>query len=59
MNTNKKRIIKPASEDPIEEAMSHPNGPGLEEMLAGQEEKKLESGKNSRKKPEDPNIPII
>jgi hypothetical protein len=59
MNTNKKRITKPASEDPIEEAMGHPNGPGLEEMLGGKEEKKSKPGKNSKKAPDNPDIPII
>lgn len=59
MNTNKKKITKPASEDPVKEAMGHPSGPSLEEMLSGQEEKKLESGKNSKKAPDNPDIPII
>lgn len=59
MNTTKKRITKPASEDPVKEALGHPSGPGLEEMLNGQEEKKLERGKNSKKAPDNPDIPII
>jgi hypothetical protein len=58
MNT-KKRVTKPASDDPVREALGHPNGPGLEEMLGGREDKKLIAGKNSKKKPEEPNIPII
>ena len=59
MNTDKKKITKPASEDPVREALGHPNGPGLEEMLGGQEEEKLLPGKNVKKTPEDPNIPVI
>lgn len=59
MDTNKKRITKPASDDPIKEAIGHPSGPGLEEMLSGVEEKKLKEGTRHKKKPEDPNIPII
>jgi hypothetical protein len=39
--------------------LGHPNGPGLEEMLSGQEEKKLKPGKNSKKTPDNPDIPII
>jgi|GEM_PF-1119329 len=59
MNTTKKRITKPASDDPVREALGHPSGPSLEEMLSGQEEKKLEPGKNSKKTPDNPDIPII
>ena len=59
MDTHKKRITKPASDDPVKEAIGHPNGPGLEEMLGGVEEKKLKEGTRYKKKPEDPNIPII
>jgi len=59
MNTNKKKITKPASDDPVKEALGHPSGPSLEEMLSGQEEKKLKPGKNSKKAPDNPDIPII
>jgi len=58
MKTNKQHVTKPASNDPVKEAISHPNGPSLEEMLVGQEEKKLEK-KNYKGKKSDPNIPII
>ncbi|MFI5159947.1 MAG: hypothetical protein ACHQHN_01660 [Sphingobacteriales bacterium] len=59
MDTNKNKPIKPASNDPVKEALGHPNGPGLEEMLNGQEEKKLKPGQNSKKAPENPDIPVI
>jgi hypothetical protein len=59
MDTNKKRITKPANNDPVKEAIGHPNGPGLEEMLAGREEKKLVKGTSKRKKPDEPDIPVI
>jgi len=59
MNTDKKTITKPASDDPVREAIGHPNGPGLMEMLNGKEDEKLQPGKNIKKKPEDPNIPVI
>ncbi len=59
MNTTKRKITKPASEDPVREAIGHPNGPGLLEMLGGQEDKKLDPGKNSKKAPDNPDIPII
>lgn len=58
-NKNQKKLVKPASEDPAREALGHPNGPGLLEMLAGVEDQKLEPGKNSKKPREDPHIPVI
>lgn len=57
MKTTKKRVTKPASTDPVKEAKSHPYGPSLEEMLNGQEEKKLE--KKNYKGKNTPDIPII
>jgi hypothetical protein len=42
--------IKKANTDPVKEAINHPNGPGLSEMLNGEEEKRP---KNKSKKPED------
>jgi hypothetical protein len=59
MNTEHKPIKK-ASEDPIKEALGHPNGPSLQEMLNRQEEKVLKK----KKKPEDDEpeggpIPVI
>jgi hypothetical protein len=57
MKTTKKRITKPASNDPVKEAIGHPDGPGLEEMLVGQEEKK--PGKKNYKGKKSPDIPII
>ena len=59
MATPKKRITKPANSDPVKEALGHPSGPGLEEMLGGQEEKKLEDGTYKKKNPGKPDIPII
>jgi len=43
MNTTKKkrRITKPASNDPMKEAKGHPDGPSLEEMVYGKEEKNV------------------
>lgn len=58
-NNDQKKRVKPASEDPDREALGHPNGPGLLEMLAGREDQKLVPGKNSKKPPEKPNIPVI
>ena len=55
----KKRITKPANNDPVKEALGHPSGPGLEEMLGGQENKKLKPGTNSKKAPDNPHIPVI
>jgi len=57
MNVNNKRITKPANNDPVKEAIGHPDGPGLEEMLVGQEEKKLK--KKNYKGKKSPDIPII
>ena len=58
-NNDKKKMVKPASDDPDREALGHPNGPGLLEMLAGAEDEKLEPGTYKKKSPEEPNIPII
>jgi hypothetical protein len=53
---DKKKRIKPEYTDPTKEAINHPNGPGLQEMIAG-EETKAESypelQKQMRQKPED------
>ena len=35
---SKHKLIKPESTDPIEEAISHPDGPSLQEMIYGKEE---------------------
>ena len=53
MNTPKKRIIKPASDDPEREAKGHPSGPSLMEMLARQEDRKLPGDKPKKKKSND------
>lgn len=59
MNTHKKKITKPASKNPVKEAMGHPDGPSLMEMINGQEEKKVKLDHNSKKTPGNPDIPII
>jgi hypothetical protein len=59
MNSNKKRITKPESNNPVKEAIGHPSGPDLEEMLGGVENKKLKRGTRHKKKPGDPDIPVI
>jgi hypothetical protein len=59
MNRSKRKAVKPASKDPVKEAMGHPDGPSLKEMINGEEEKKLQSNKKSKKAPDNPDIPII
>jgi len=59
MDTNKNKPVKPASANPVKEAESHPDGPSLEEMLNGQEEKKPQTAGNSKKIPDNPDIPVI
>jgi hypothetical protein len=49
MNAPKKRIIKPASDDPEREAKGHPSGPSLMEMLARQEDRKLRGNRPKKK----------
>jgi len=56
---NKQKRIKPANEDPVKEAIGHPSGPGLLEMLGCKEDEKLEPGTHKKKSPDEPNIPII
>ena len=59
MKTEHKPIIKKSSKDLVKEALSHPNGPGLSEMLNGEEEKaKKNRGKESGE-PEGGPIPVI
>jgi hypothetical protein len=57
MKTNKIKPIKRASEDPVKEALSHPSGPGFEEMINRQEEKKPD--KKSKQMPGNLDIPVI
>ncbi|MFB9844173.1 hypothetical protein [Mucilaginibacter ginsenosidivorans] len=59
MNTHKNKQTKPAENNPVKEARGHPDGPGLMEMINGQEEKKLKSDKDLKSKPDNPDIPII
>jgi hypothetical protein len=35
---SKKQPIEPETKDPIKEAIDHPDGPGLDEMIYGKEE---------------------
>lgn len=59
MNT-KDKPTKPASKDPVKEVQSHPDGPSLEEMINGEEEKKPETDKGSKnKKPDIWEKPVI
>jgi hypothetical protein len=58
MSTKNKKPTKPASKDPVKEAKSHPDGPGLTEMINGQEEKKPR-GAAHPKTITNPDIPII
>jgi len=43
---NDEEPIKPQSTDPLEEAISHPNGPDLDEMLYGKEEENYYPSEN-------------
>jgi hypothetical protein len=49
MNHKDKQPVKKASSNPVKEAMGHPDGPGLEEMINREEEKVLKK----KKKPEN------
>jgi hypothetical protein len=58
----KDKPVKKANPDPVKEAIGHPDGPSLEEMINGEEEKVLK--KNKAKKPgngepEGGPIPVI
>ena len=60
MNTKDKPPIKKANPDPIKEAKGHPNGPSLQEMLSGEEEKvSKKKGKPKNGGPEGGPIPVI
>jgi hypothetical protein len=43
---SKNRPIKPENEDPIKEALSHPDGPSLNEMIYGKEENNIYPNQN-------------
>jgi hypothetical protein len=54
--------IKKASSNPVKEAIGHPDGPGLEELINGEEEKKLNKNKKIKPEngePDDDPIPVI
>ncbi len=57
MSTENKPIKK-ASSDPVKEALGHPNGPSLQEMINRQEEKKKKK-KPENGEPEGGPIPVI
>lgn len=57
MSTENKPIKK-ASSDPFKEALGHPNGPSLQEMINRQEEKKKKK-KPENGEPEGGPIPVI
>ena len=60
MNIKDKPPIKKASSDPVKEAIGHPNGPGLQEMLNGEEEKVLKKKRKPEDgEPEGGQIPVI
>ncbi|MGZ3756874.1 MAG: hypothetical protein ACXVAY_04915 [Mucilaginibacter sp.] len=51
MNTQKR--IKPESTDPIKEAISHPDGPSLQEMIYGKEEENRYPNPNEKEVAEE------
>lgn len=59
MKTKHKPVIKKASKDPVKEALSHPNGPGLSEMLNGEEEKAKKNRRRENGEPDCGPIPVI
>jgi hypothetical protein len=50
---SKHKLIKPENTDPIKEAISHPDGPSLEEMIYGKEEKNRYPNPNEKAVAED------
>jgi hypothetical protein len=56
----KDKSVKKANPNPVKEAIGHPDGPSLEEMLNGEEEK---ASKNKKKpesgEPDGGPIPVI
>jgi hypothetical protein len=58
--TQKDKPTKKANSNPVKEAISHPDGPGLEEMLNGEEEKALKNKKKLKSgEPDGGPIPVI
>lgn len=58
---NKNKPVKKASQNPVKEAIGHPDGPSFEEMINGEEEKVLKK-KNKKPAKRDPDggpIPVI
>lgn len=62
MNRKDKSPVKKANPDPVKEAIGHPDGPSLEEMLNGEEEKVLKKNKSKKAQNGEPDggpIPVI
>jgi len=57
--SHKDKPIKKASSNPVKEAMGHPNGPGLKEMINGEEEKAPKKKKSENGEPDGGPIPVI
>lgn len=58
-NKAKKEPVKKANPDPRKEAMGHPDGPSLQEMLNGKEEKNVRPNKDKNSPPDAAPFPII
>lgn len=59
MSRKDKQPVKKTSSDPVKEALSHPNGPGLKEMINGEEEKAPKKKKPENGEPDSAPIPVI
>ena len=60
MNTDDKPTTQKAHPDPAkEEALSHPNGPGLLEMIDGKENNTPKKKQTENNGPENGPIPVI
>ena len=60
MNTDDKPTTKKAHPDPAKEALSHPNGPSLLEMIDGKEDQAPKKNKETDTgEPENGPIPVI
>ena len=56
----KDKPVKKANSNPVKEAISHPDGPSLEEMLNGEEEKASKNKKKPKSgEPDGGPIPVI
>jgi hypothetical protein len=55
----KSKPIKKASNDPVKEAMGHPSGPSLTEMICGEEDKTPKKKIQENDEPDCGPIPVI